>query len=1055
LRALFAVVVFTTLASCSRKGTTHFNAGVTVLAQTQAVEATPTPTPTTNHAPTLDAIESPQVTSEDTTKIVAFTGADGDAPLNCSATNALYTSTVPTVVASSGAIAWSGSWPNCTASITPVSNANGSTVISIAVSDGEFSASRSFTLSVAAVDDAPVATSIAPTAFNEDTAQSITLAYSDVENDKATACTLSNLSHVTETTPCACNGSGVCTVGVTGTSNYNGAAGFSYTVTANGAVSNSATATLSITAVNDAPTTPTAVSLTPASATSSSTLTCSASGATDVDAGNTVTYSYSWFKNDTVIASQTASTLSGQFTTGDSIVCKASATDGTLSSAVVASSAVVIQAAVTGTPTKLAFGTQPGGGFTSTSWSAQPVVLVQDASGNTVTSSTASVTIAIGTNPSSGTLSGTATVSAVAGVATFSGLSINSAGTGYTLVATSGSLTSATSSAFNITAIPTVTLVENGEVVLSTYSRVKALAYANGYWIAGAQGANICRSTDARSWGQCQSVPSGLTSVVYGTDGSGNGRWVAVGSNFSAYSDNNGAAWTVVSSGVSGEWLGVTYGNGKFVAVATNSVMYSANGATWTVVSSGVYGNWKGVTYGNGTFVAVESNRVIYSSDGASWTAVETGNDPALWGQWNGVTFGNGKFVAVAWNCVMSSANATAGSWTKQNSSSSLAPNSIAFGKGKYFIYSNSSATTPVVQYSSDALTWTDSTAIMGPVDAMASDGTKIVAISSPNNVSTNVLWESTDGGAFTRWETAVRGQYQDLAYGNGTYVAMGEGNSCLKTSPDGINWTQIETNVTHPDYGLVSLCFAYQVNGLSFGNGTFVAVGKGYSLEDGAEIGAVLTSPDGTTWTVRTPPVGSESTLWTTVAYGGGVFVAIGLDYSDWATVRFMRSADNGVTWTMGVLTASGAAGQSRSLTYGNGKFVFVYGNDVWTLPDGETTWAQGTLLPTDPNNVFWSVTHDGTKFVASGGGTATSSDGITWSRGLDYTQGVDIQMDGIWYGNGLFLGRAGNTLRSSLDGVNWTTVKTYDFGLPVGAFVNNRFLFMNSNSAMEIHSQ
>jgi hypothetical protein len=48
--------------------------------------------------------------------------------------------------------------------------------------------------------------------------------------------------------------------------------------------------------------------------------------------------------------------------------------------------------------------------------------------------------------------SGTATATAVAGVATFSNLSINSAGTGYTLTASAATLTSATSSAFNVTA---------------------------------------------------------------------------------------------------------------------------------------------------------------------------------------------------------------------------------------------------------------------------------------------------------------------------------------------------------------------------------------------------------------------------------------------------------------------------------------------------------------------------------------------------------------------------------------------------------------------------
>ena len=105
-----------------------------------------------------------------------------------------------------------------------------------------------------------------------------------------------------------------------------------------------------------------------------------------------------------------------------------------------------------GTATKLVFGTQPSNATAVSSITPAVTVQVQDAGGNVVTGSTASITIAIGTNPSSGTLSGTTTVNAVSGVATFSNLSIDKAGTGYTLTASSSGLTGATSSAFNITA---------------------------------------------------------------------------------------------------------------------------------------------------------------------------------------------------------------------------------------------------------------------------------------------------------------------------------------------------------------------------------------------------------------------------------------------------------------------------------------------------------------------------------------------------------------------------------------------------------------------------
>jgi hypothetical protein len=104
-----------------------------------------------------------------------------------------------------------------------------------------------------------------------------------------------------------------------------------------------------------------------------------------------------------------------------------------------------------GAAAKLAFTTQPGNGTGGSALSTQPVVTVQDANGNTVTTDTSSVMLASGTNPGGGTLSGTKTVAAVAGVATCSGLNIDKIGTGYMLTATDGSLTSATSSTFNIT----------------------------------------------------------------------------------------------------------------------------------------------------------------------------------------------------------------------------------------------------------------------------------------------------------------------------------------------------------------------------------------------------------------------------------------------------------------------------------------------------------------------------------------------------------------------------------------------------------------------------
>lgn len=101
-------------------------------------------------------------------------------------------------------------------------------------------------------------------------------------------------------------------------------------------------------------------------------------------------------------------------------------------------------------PTQLAFTVQPTDASADVPVSPAVQVAIRDASGSVVTSATDAVTVMIGTNPAAGTLSGTTTVNAVAGVASFTDLTIDQAGTGYTLVANSGSLTSATSAAFDI-----------------------------------------------------------------------------------------------------------------------------------------------------------------------------------------------------------------------------------------------------------------------------------------------------------------------------------------------------------------------------------------------------------------------------------------------------------------------------------------------------------------------------------------------------------------------------------------------------------------------------
>ena len=120
-----------------------------------------------------------------------------------------------------------------------------------------------------------------------------------------------------------------------------------------------------------------------------------------------------------------------------------SATDGSLRSAISASFNVAV-----GTAAQLVFTTQPSAGASSSTLNTQPVVKVEDASGNVVTTSLATITL----TASGGTLSSCAGLSASSGVVTVSGCAFAGlVGKSYSLTASSGILVSGVSGSFSPT----------------------------------------------------------------------------------------------------------------------------------------------------------------------------------------------------------------------------------------------------------------------------------------------------------------------------------------------------------------------------------------------------------------------------------------------------------------------------------------------------------------------------------------------------------------------------------------------------------------------------
>ncbi|MGC8905804.1 MAG: hypothetical protein ACP5OL_11985, partial [Thermus sp.] len=77
-----------------------------------------------------------------------------------------------------------------------------------------------------------------------------------------------------------------------------------------------------------------------------------------------------------------------------------------------------------------------------------------------------------------------------------------------------------------------------------------------------------------------------------------------------------------------------------------------------------------------------------------------------------------------------------------------------------------------------------------------------------------NIL-TSPDGVTWTAQDSGTINFLNAVAYGNGTFVAVGD-NSTIFTSPDGVTWTAQDSGTS------------YSLYGVTYANGTFVVVGSG-----------------------------------------------------------------------------------------------------------------------------------------------------------------------------------------------------------------------------------
>jgi hypothetical protein len=423
----------------------------------------------------------------------------------------------------------------------------------------------------------------------------------------------------------------------------------------------------------------------------------------------------------------------------------------------------------------------------------------------------------------------------------------------------------------------------------------------------------------------------------------------------------------------------VTYGNGTFVAVSNVlSTLYSTDSINWSNTNA-LFDTWSSVTYGNGKFVAVSkygtTSNVMYSSDGNIWSNVTTGTTS---NSWTSVSYGNDRFLAISSNATsMYSLNGI--NWTT-GGSPGLQSNCLTFGDG-YFVCPSSNSSVSAVSISTNGQSWQvlSLNYTPGVYAGITYGGSGFVAVSSTGLLLGFIptFWVNTTQVVNSSKLNSVN--WSDLTYGNGSFVAVGQG--LIQTSLDyGNTWSSFAVSNT-----LSSVTYSPNL-------GKFVAL-PGF-FEDG-----LYTSTDSSNWTLsQTLP--SVQSAPTSLTYGNGQFVAP--LYGD-SNVFYSR---DGINWN---LAQSPLATQWSSITYGNGTFLAVSNSTsnfetMYSNDDG-ITWTLNSSLRYTVIDAPRALSSDGTILVATGFGSLNvyTNGVLTFTLSVNDISSVSLSSDGTILAIGL----------------------------------------------------
>ena len=290
-------------------------------------------------------------------------------------------------------------------------------------------------------------------------------------------------------------------------------------------------------------------------------------------------------------------------------------------------------------------------------------------------------------------------------------------------------------------------------------------------------------------------------------------------------------------------------------------------------------------------------------------------------------------------------------------------------------------------------LSWTTATTGLNTMTGLATFSNTIFLTGS-NTSGYNTIQQTTDGTTFTSVTSALR-RTNDIAYGDSPTVFVAVGLDSAGTIAYSLNSQSSYTILTQGTQFVGGMG-----NAVAYGNGVFVAVGFATSSNR-----TILTSPNGSNFDSNAFGFpGSATTGAWDVAFGRNTFVVVGDSAADPNQYGIRISTDGG-TW----IGPSGIplAYSGRKVVYGNGTFVTVGYDDgstgsIYYSTDDGSNWTQAepNPLPVAPatsfsnlifiDNTFYTVFSNANSNVL-----LTSRDGITWSNTTnEYFNSIDANI-------------------------------------------------------------